>query len=56
MDPDKTWSEIKRIKAKIKRGTATADDREELRELQNALANWLRMGGFAPRGYGKRRR
>lgn len=40
MDPKANKEEQARIKAAIKAGTADADDRARLRELQQALREW----------------
>jgi len=47
MDPNANWQEQQRIQA---RGAKTPADRERLRELRSALNEWLRNGGFPPRG------
>jgi hypothetical protein len=49
MDPDANWAEQERIKAAIKAGSADSHDRSRLRDLQGALREWLRGGGFAPK-------
>lgn len=50
MDPDATWSRIRSLRAKQRRRGLDTDERDELRELQEALSNWLRRGGFSPKG------
>ncbi len=50
MDPDANWEEQQRIKARISSRTEHKGDRARLRELQQALREWIRGGGFKPRG------
>lgn len=49
MDPDANLEQQRRIRDRIKDGTADARDRARLRELQAALREWRSRGGFAPR-------
>lgn len=46
MDPDKSLSEVLELFEEIRGGNNNA--REDAAELLEALANWLRRGGFAP--------
>lgn len=48
MDPNANVLEQRRIRARIRDGRAQLGDRERLRELREALAEWIQRGGFAP--------
>lgn len=55
MDPDANIQEQNRIRARMREARAakrrvSADDRGRLRELREALTDWLYAGGFRPAG------
>lgn len=49
MDPDANREEQRRIQARIVGGNAEPGDRARLRELKQALSEWIAKGGFPPK-------
>ena len=48
MDPDANWAEQEEIRARLKIKRANAGDKARLRELEDALSEWINKGGFEP--------
>lgn len=55
MDPDANWQEQEEIRAWIAKGgyykSELREKKERLRELEEALNEWMSKGGFAPEGW-----
>jgi len=53
MDPDANFAEQQQILARAYARTSLPEDGERLAELVIALDDWLRSGGFPPKGMGQ---
>lgn len=54
MDPDANWAEQQRIRRRIREKTTTKGDLARLRDLQEALNEWIAKGNARPRAWGVR--
>lgn len=49
MDPEANLNEQREIRRRIRNKETETGDYARLRELREAFAGWIRMGGFDPR-------